>query len=45
MAFRHFFRHSYSFEIDHNKLIKLVKGLTNTWNSIKADILNFLNSL
>ena len=42
MAFRHFFRHSYSFELDQEKIKKLIVELRTNWNKIKADIMAFI---
>jgi uncharacterized protein YutE (UPF0331/DUF86 family) len=38
LAFRHFFSHGYSFDIDENRLIPLVKGIRQTLADFKTDI-------
>jgi hypothetical protein len=43
IAFRHFYRHSYSFFISWNELQKLVYPVFNVWQSLKEKINKFLN--
>lgn len=43
LAFRHFYRHAYSFHIDKDKLKKLSDNVLETWNSFKYEIIEFEN--
>jgi len=38
LAFRHFFSHAYSFDLDKNRIIPLVKGIKDTLASFTAEI-------
>jgi hypothetical protein len=38
MGFRHFYRHSYSFDLEWDELEKLVTPLADTWNQVKRDL-------
>lgn len=42
MNFRHFFRHSYSYNLKWEKAAPLFLGLENNWESIKASLDNFI---
>lgn len=44
MGFRHFFRHSYSFQISWDKMKNLVDNLLDVWNLTKKDIYKFIKS-
>ena len=41
LGFRHFFRHSYKFRLDWDKLERLVLNLESTWNNVKKDLESF----
>lgn len=43
MAFRHYFRHAYSFTLDWVELENLVKLTKPTWDSLKEDLQLFLD--
>jgi len=45
LAFRHFYRHSYTFIIDWNKLRELVIPLDQNWSQIKAELQKFSTNL
>jgi hypothetical protein len=45
MAFRHFFRHSYSFTLEWKKLKKLITSAEGIWQKTKNELELFLNSL
>ena len=38
LAFRHFFSHAYSFDLDKERIIPLVEGIQKTMSSFKRDI-------
>lgn len=42
MEFRHFFRHSYTFHLDWDKMKNLVNNINDFWNNLKIQINNFL---
>ena len=42
LAFRHFFRHSYSFFLDWNELINLVEPLYQVWVEVRGDLEHFI---
>lgn len=42
LAFRHFYRHSYSFRLDWGELEKLVGPLPETWSDLKRRLESFL---
>lgn len=44
LAFRHYFRHSYSFFLEWKELKELVDPLEGDWKRIKNEILLFLNN-
>jgi len=44
-AFRHFYRHSYTFYLDWEEMDKMVIDLKNNWKSIKKYLNKFLNEL
>jgi hypothetical protein len=43
LLFRHFFRHSYSFHLNWNKMKNLVIDLKSNWKTIKTYLKKFLN--
>lgn len=45
MAFRHFFRHSYSFFIEWEKLEKLITPVRDTWKQAKNEMNKFIRTL
>jgi hypothetical protein len=45
LAFRHFFRHSYSFILEWEEMGELVTRLPQTWADVKLDIRQFLARL
>lgn len=45
LAFRHFFRHSYSFGLDWNELEKLTFSPDEVWNKTKTEICRFADEL
>jgi hypothetical protein len=45
LAFRHFYRHSYSFFLQWSELEKLVTPILATWAHTKAELYTFLDSL
>jgi len=45
LAFRHFYRHSYSFVLDWEELKKLALPLNPNWSQIKSDLLGFVENL
>lgn len=45
MAFRHFFRHSYSFTLEWKKLKKLITPAEDIWQKTKNELEQFLSSL
>lgn len=45
VAFRHFYRHGYSFLLDWNKLKRLVKPMAALWIDIKAELQTFIDGL
>jgi len=45
LAFRHFYRHSYSFVIDWNELQKLVVRVQTVWATVKKEFEKFAASL
>jgi hypothetical protein len=42
MSFRHFFRHSYDYEIDIKQLKPLINGVEELWKVLEKDICNFI---
>ena len=44
IAFRHFYRHSYSFFISWDELQKLVKPVFDVWQALKEELTIFLDS-
>ena len=44
LGFRHFYRHSYSFHLNWEKLKPLVANLSMTWNKAKEQIKFFMDS-
>jgi hypothetical protein len=45
LSFRHFYRHSYSYFLDWNKLEPLVAQLDKVWSQAKAELNEFLARL
>lgn len=45
LAFRHFYRHSYSFILDWDELEKLVIPLPEIWEQVKHELHTFLDTL
>lgn len=45
LAFRHFYRHSYSFFLEWNKVKELVTPLAEVWEQTKGELQLFLGSL
>jgi len=45
LAFRHFYRHSYSFHLDWSKLQGLVGSLHATWATVRAQLSAFLDQV
>lgn len=45
LGFRHFYRHSYSFFLEWDELEKLVVALAKTWNRLRNELFEFLQSL
>jgi hypothetical protein len=43
LSFRHFYRHSYSYFLDWNKLEPLVISLEEIWSQVKIELNEFLN--
>ncbi len=43
LAFRHFYRHSYSFHLDWNELRSLVSGIDDIWRDVRAEFRQFLD--
>ena len=45
LKFRHFFRHSYSFHLQWDKMDSLAINLFDTWKSVKEQLLEFIKFL
>lgn len=45
LGFRHFFRHSYTFEIDWQKLKPLVENIETALKEFRTDLEDFLSKL
>jgi hypothetical protein len=45
LGFRHFYRHSYSFFLEWDKLQGLVTSLSEAWAQVKEELYRFLESL
>lgn len=45
LAFRHFYRHSYSFFLEWSELQELVDSLDEVWEQTKAELESFLDDL
>jgi hypothetical protein len=45
LAFRHFFRHTYSFRLEWEEMEDLVKPIGDVWNKFNSEISAFLESL
>jgi len=43
LAFRHYYRHSYSHSLEWARLRELVAGLTDVWQSTRMDLRQFLS--
>jgi hypothetical protein len=44
LSFRHYFRHSYGYEIDLNRLNPLINGVEEFWKKIKKEIKIFIEN-
>ena len=44
MNFRHFFRHSYGFNIKWEKASPLFLGMTKNWNEVKSELEKFMEN-
>ena len=44
LSFRHFFRHSYGFEIDWNRLRPLINEVEELWKILEKDIHKFIEN-
>ena len=44
LSFRHYFRHSYGYEIDWNRLKPLINGVEESWKALKEDIYTFIKN-
>ena len=42
LSFRHYFRHSYGYEIDSKRIIPLINGVEDMWIQLKNDINKFI---
>jgi hypothetical protein len=45
LAFRHFFRHTYSFHLEWEEMEDLVKSIGDVWNSFNSEISTFLKKI
>ena len=45
LAFRHFFSHAYSFDLDKERMIPLVEGIQTTLSSFRCDINKAIDAL
>jgi uncharacterized protein YutE (UPF0331/DUF86 family) len=45
MKFRHFFRHSYTFMLDWNRLEQLVQELFQVWKAFESEVKEFVCTL
>lgn len=45
MGFRHYYRHSYSFQLEWDELEKLATPLTDTWPRVREELQGFVNKL
>lgn len=45
LAFRHFFSHAYSFDLDKERIIPLVEGIQKTMSSFRRDINRAIDEL
>jgi len=44
LSFRHFFRHSYGYEVDWERLKPLINGVRELWEALKKDINGFIDN-
>ena len=44
LAFRHFYRHSYSFFLEWDEIANLVVSLDDVWAAVKAQLIRFIMS-
>ena len=44
LSFRHYFRHSYGYEIDWKRLKPLINGVEKLWENIRNDINKFIEN-
>ena len=42
LSFRHYFRHSYGYELDWKRLIPLTNEIEETWKLLEEDIISFI---
>lgn len=45
LAFRHFYRHSYSFHLDWEEMKELVVSIQQIWDTFRTEISNYLETL
>jgi hypothetical protein len=45
LAFRHFFRHTYSFRLDWEEMEDLIKSINDVWRKFKSEIVGFLKRI
>jgi hypothetical protein len=45
LSFRHFYRHSYSFTLDWNKLEPLVASAHDVWLEVRSEFIAFIDNL
>ncbi|UCH95614.1 MAG: hypothetical protein JSV88_01875 [Candidatus Aminicenantes bacterium] len=45
LAFRHFFRHTYSFRLDWEEMEDLIKSISDVWRKFKSEIAGFLKRM
>jgi len=45
LKFRHFFRHNYAFNLDWEQMKDLAYNLSDTWQSVKKQLLDFVDFL
>jgi hypothetical protein len=45
LAFRHFFRHTYSFRLEWEEMEDLIKSINDVWRKFKSEITGFLKRI
>lgn len=45
LAFRHFFRHTYSFRLDWEEMEDLIKSINDVWRKFKSELAGFLKRI